>query len=157
MTSANTAPLRVLIVDPDPGRRALLVQSLQANHCVVLERTEVSLNLLDHLPLLRPDVIEFLAEELSHERLRAVVIRFVTDREIRERLRLLPATPSGTGPSRQRAPLQSISACTSRSYMLTTVATRPATSCLISPGARDHLTTWCSRPRRFSPPRSWKR
>ena len=39
--------------------------------------------------------LEFLAEELSHERLRAVVTRFVTDREIRERLRLLPATPDG--------------------------------------------------------------
>jgi len=57
MTSANTAPLRVLIVDPDPGRRALLVRSLQTNHCVVLERTELSLDLLQHLPQLKPDVI----------------------------------------------------------------------------------------------------
>lgn len=57
MTSATASPLRVLIVDSDPGRRALLVQSLRANRCVVLERTEVSLDLLDSLPQLRPDVI----------------------------------------------------------------------------------------------------
>lgn len=57
MTSANTSPLRILIVDPDPERRALLVQSLQAHRYQVLERTEVTLDLLDSLAQLRPDVI----------------------------------------------------------------------------------------------------
>jgi len=57
MTSVTTSPLRVLIVDPDSGRRALLVQSLQDKHCVVMERTEVSLDLLKCLPQLQPDVI----------------------------------------------------------------------------------------------------
>lgn len=39
--------------------------------------------------------LEFLAAELSHEGLRVVVDSFVGDTEIRERLRLLPATPGG--------------------------------------------------------------
>jgi 3'-5' exoribonuclease len=38
---------------------------------------------------------EFLADELSHQGLRAVVGRFVGDPALRERLRLLPATPDG--------------------------------------------------------------
>jgi 3'-5' exoribonuclease len=38
---------------------------------------------------------EFLADELSHQGLRAVVGRFVGDPVLRERLRLLPATPDG--------------------------------------------------------------
>jgi 3'-5' exoribonuclease len=39
--------------------------------------------------------LEFLAEELTHRELRAVVGRFVDDTAIRERLRSLPATPDG--------------------------------------------------------------
>jgi 3'-5' exoribonuclease len=38
---------------------------------------------------------EFLADELSHQGLRATVGRFVGDPALRERLRLLPATPEG--------------------------------------------------------------
>lgn len=39
--------------------------------------------------------LEFLAEELTHRELRALVGRFVGDPEIRERLRSLPAAPDG--------------------------------------------------------------
>lgn len=39
--------------------------------------------------------LEFLAAEVSHQGLRTIVDRFVGDTAIRERLRLLPATPDG--------------------------------------------------------------
>jgi 3'-5' exoribonuclease len=39
--------------------------------------------------------LEFLAEELAHEGLRAVLASFVTDADFRDRLRSLPATPDG--------------------------------------------------------------
>jgi len=39
--------------------------------------------------------LEFLAGELTHRELRAVIDRFLSDPEIRERLRSLPATPDG--------------------------------------------------------------
>lgn len=57
MTANALSPLRVLIVDADAGRRTLLIQSLQANGCIVMERTAISLDLLDLLPQLKPDVI----------------------------------------------------------------------------------------------------
>ena len=57
MTSANTPPLRVLIVDADPQRRALLVQGLQGNDCHALERETITLELLDYLPQLNLDAI----------------------------------------------------------------------------------------------------
>jgi response regulator NasT len=57
MTSAIASPLRVLIVDADLGRRTRLVQSLQANNCVVTERSDISLDLLNCLAQLQPDVI----------------------------------------------------------------------------------------------------
>lgn len=53
------------------------------------------------VPRLRRDAdeldgfLEFLAEELTHRELRALVGRFVGDPEIRERLRSLPAAPDG--------------------------------------------------------------
>jgi 3'-5' exoribonuclease len=39
--------------------------------------------------------LEFLADEVAHPRLRAIVRRFVDDAEFRSRLRTLPATPDG--------------------------------------------------------------
>ena len=57
MATSNTSPLRVLIVDANPARRALLVQSLESNGCLVLECTTFSVDLLQALPQLQPDVI----------------------------------------------------------------------------------------------------
>ena len=51
------APLRVLIVDANPERRALLAQSLQTGDYLVLQRASISLDLLNSLPQLDPDVI----------------------------------------------------------------------------------------------------
>ena len=57
MASPITSPLRVLIVDVNPERRALLAQSLQTNDYLVLQRATISLDLLKSLPQLDPDVI----------------------------------------------------------------------------------------------------
>ena len=57
MASPITSPLRVLIVDANPERRALLAQSLQTNDYLVLQRATISLDLLKSLPQLDPDVI----------------------------------------------------------------------------------------------------
>ena len=57
MASPITSPLRVLIVDANPERRALLAQSLQTNDYLVLQRATISLELLKNLPQLDPDVI----------------------------------------------------------------------------------------------------
>lgn len=57
MISPNTSPLRVLIVDADPERRALLTHSLQSSDCQVLERETITLALLDCLAQLNPDAI----------------------------------------------------------------------------------------------------
>ena len=57
MASSITSPLRVLIVDANPERRALLAQSLQTNDYLVLQRATISLDLLKNLPQLDPDVI----------------------------------------------------------------------------------------------------
>ena len=57
MISPNTSPLRVLIVDADPERRALLTHSLQGSDCQVLERETITLALLDCLAQLNPDAI----------------------------------------------------------------------------------------------------
>ena len=57
MATPITSPLRVLIVDDEPQRRALIVQSLQANQCEVLEYAGITLALLSSLPQLQPDVI----------------------------------------------------------------------------------------------------
>ena len=57
MGTPISSPLRVLIIDDEPVRRALLVQSLQANGCQVLEHAAITLNLLDCLPQLPVDII----------------------------------------------------------------------------------------------------
>ncbi len=57
MTSPIASPLRVLIVDANPERRALLAQSLQTSDYLVLQRASISLDLLNSLPQLDPDVI----------------------------------------------------------------------------------------------------
>ncbi len=57
MASPIASPLRVLIVDANPERRALLAQSLQTNDYLVLQRATISLDLLKNLPQLDPDVI----------------------------------------------------------------------------------------------------
>ena len=57
MASPIASPLRVLIVDANPERRALLAQSLQTNDYLVLQRATISLELLKNLPQLDPDVI----------------------------------------------------------------------------------------------------
>ena len=57
MISSNTSPLRVLIVDANPERRALLTHSLQSSDCQVLERETITLALLDCLAQLNPDAI----------------------------------------------------------------------------------------------------
>lgn len=57
MISKSVTPLRVLIVDADPARRALLVQSLQSNGCIVMERASFTFDLLECTPQLQPDVI----------------------------------------------------------------------------------------------------
>ena len=57
MASPITSPLRVLIVDANPERRALLAQSLQTSDYLVLQRASISLDLLKSLPQLDPDVI----------------------------------------------------------------------------------------------------
>ena len=64
-----------------------------------LERAEVDPGTL--VPEARRDLdeldgfLEFLAAEISHDDLRAVVGRFLADGEVRMRLRQLPATPEG--------------------------------------------------------------
>jgi 3'-5' exoribonuclease len=64
-----------------------------------LERAEVDPGTL--VPEARRDLdeldgfLEFLAAEIAHEGLRALVGRFLADAEVRERLRQLPATPDG--------------------------------------------------------------
>ena len=55
--TTTASSLRVLIVDANPARRALLVQSLESNGCLVLECTTFSVDLLQALPQLQPDVI----------------------------------------------------------------------------------------------------
>ena len=50
-------PLRVLIIDNDVVRRAQLVESLQANQYQVLEQSSLSVELLQVLPQLQPDII----------------------------------------------------------------------------------------------------
>lgn len=57
MNTKSATPLRVLIVDADPVRRALLVQSLQNKGCLVMERASFAFDLLDCAPQLQPDVI----------------------------------------------------------------------------------------------------
>lgn len=57
MNTKTATPLRVLIVDADPVRRALLVQSLQSKGCLVMERASFAFDLLDCAPQLQPDVI----------------------------------------------------------------------------------------------------
>lgn len=57
MISLNPSPLRVLVVDVDPERRALLARSLQGSDCQVLERETITLALLDCLAQLNPDAI----------------------------------------------------------------------------------------------------
>lgn len=57
MNTKTAKPLRVLIVDADPVRRALLVQSLQSKDCLVMERANFAFDLLDGMPQLQPDVI----------------------------------------------------------------------------------------------------
>ena len=57
MASPIASPLRVLIVDANPERRALLAESLQTNDYLVLQRATISLELLKNLPQLDPDVI----------------------------------------------------------------------------------------------------
>jgi len=49
--------LRVLIIDNDVTRRTQLVTSLQANHYQVLEQSSLSVELLQAMPQLQPDII----------------------------------------------------------------------------------------------------
>ena len=57
MPSPISSPLRVLIIDANPERRALLAQSLQTHDYLVLQRATISLELLNSLPQWDPDVI----------------------------------------------------------------------------------------------------
>lgn len=72
MSTANLSPLRVLIIDDDPERRALLVQGLQGNDCCILERETITLELLDYLPQLDPDVIVIDADSPDRDMLEHV-------------------------------------------------------------------------------------
>ncbi len=69
---STSSPLRVLIIDADPERRALLVQGLHSNNCLVLERASITLNLLDSLPQLQPDVIVIDADSPDRDTLENV-------------------------------------------------------------------------------------
>lgn len=72
MATSNLSPLRVLIIDDDPGRRALLVQGLQGNDCYLMERETITLELLDYLPQLDPDVIVIDADSPDRDMLEHV-------------------------------------------------------------------------------------
>jgi len=68
----TSSPLRVLIIDADPERRALLVQSLQTNSCLVMERASITPDLLNGLPQLQPDVIVIDADSPDRDTLENV-------------------------------------------------------------------------------------
>lgn len=72
MTTSTLSPLRVLIIDADPERRALLMQGLQGNDCRILEREAITLELLEHLPQLDPDVIVIDADSPDRDMLEHV-------------------------------------------------------------------------------------
>ena len=72
MNTSNSPPLRVLIIDADPERRALLIQGLQGNDCRILERETITLELLDCLPQLDPDVIVIDADSPDRDMLEHV-------------------------------------------------------------------------------------
>jgi two-component system, response regulator / RNA-binding antiterminator len=72
MTTTTASPLKVLIVDADLARRALLVQSLQSNGCLVMERAAITLDLLNCLPQLQPDVIVIDADSPDRDTLENV-------------------------------------------------------------------------------------
>jgi len=72
MNTSSLSPLRVLIIDDDPGRRALLVQGLQGNDCYIMERETITLELLDYLPQLDPDVIVIDADSPDRDMLEHV-------------------------------------------------------------------------------------
>ena len=57
MNTATAAPLKVMIVDTDPVRRAQLAQSLRATGCSVIERDAMTVDLVGQLQQLRPDII----------------------------------------------------------------------------------------------------
>jgi response regulator NasT len=57
MNTATAAPLKVMIVDTDPVRRAQLAQSLRATGCSVIERDAMTVDLVGNLQQLRPDII----------------------------------------------------------------------------------------------------
>ena len=72
MSTTNLSPLRVLIIDDDPERRALLVQGLRGNDCYIMERETITLELLDYLPQLDPDVIVIDADSPDRDMLEHV-------------------------------------------------------------------------------------
>ena len=72
MNTSSLSPLRVLIIDADPERRALLIQGLQGNDCRILERETITLELLDCLPQLDPDVIVIDADSPDRDMLEHV-------------------------------------------------------------------------------------
>lgn len=57
MPKYASASLRVIIIDADAARRALLVENLVATGCQVFEYEAISLQTIDQLPGLKPDVI----------------------------------------------------------------------------------------------------
>ena len=57
MDTTTPSSLKVMIVDADHARRTLLVESLCAAGCTVIERDAMTLDLVEHLQQLAPDII----------------------------------------------------------------------------------------------------
>ena len=72
--TTTASSLRVLIVDANPARRALLVQSLQNNGCLVLECATITVDLLNAMQQLQPDVIVMDADAPDRDTLENVCL-----------------------------------------------------------------------------------
>ncbi len=57
MSPATPHPLKVMIVDTDHARRAQLAHSLLLTGCSVIERDAMTIDLVEHLQQLQPDII----------------------------------------------------------------------------------------------------